>query len=46
MNDLPSSTLREGLSVIARGIKGQPRWFALAVLGSVVYGVMTDRRLT
>ena len=41
MNDLPSSTLREGLSVIARGIKGQPRWFSLAVLGSVVYGVMT-----
>ena len=41
MNDLPSSTLREGLSVIARGIKGQPRWFALAVVGSVVYGVMT-----
>jgi ABC-type multidrug transport system fused ATPase/permease subunit len=36
-----SSTLREGLGVIARGIKGQPRWFSLAVLGSVVYGVMT-----
>jgi ABC-type multidrug transport system fused ATPase/permease subunit len=41
VNDLPSSTLREGLSVIARGIKGQPRWFALAVVGSVIYGVMT-----
>lgn len=36
-----SSTLREGLSVIVRGIKGQPRWFSVAVLGSVVYGVMT-----
>ena len=36
------STLREGLAVIGRGIKGQPRWFAVAVLGSVVYGVMTS----
>jgi len=37
-----TSTLREGLAVIGRGIKGQPRWFALAVLGSIVYGVMTS----
>jgi ABC-type multidrug transport system fused ATPase/permease subunit len=37
-----TSTLREGLAVIGRGIKGQPRWFSLAVLGSVVYGVMTS----
>ncbi len=37
-----TSTLRAGLAVIGRGIKGQPRWFALAVLGSVVYGVMTS----
>ncbi len=36
-----SSTLREGLSVVVRGIKGQPRWFSLAVFGSVIYGVMT-----
>jgi ABC-type multidrug transport system fused ATPase/permease subunit len=36
-----TSTLREGLSVVARGIRGEPRWFSLAVLGSVVYGVMT-----
>ncbi|WP_323100171.1 ABC transporter ATP-binding protein [Intrasporangium sp. YIM S08009] len=39
--DTGRSTLREGLGVIGRGIKGQPRWFSLAVLGSVVYGVMT-----
>jgi ABC-type multidrug transport system fused ATPase/permease subunit len=36
-----TSTLREGFGVIGRGIRDQPRWFALAVLGSVVYGVMT-----
>lgn len=38
---VPSATLREGCAVIARGIKDQPRWFALAVLGSTLYGVMT-----
>ncbi len=42
MNVPTTSTLREGLAVIGRGIKGQPRWFSLAVLGSVVYGVMTS----
>ena len=42
MNVPTTSTLREGLAVIGRGIKGQPRWFALAVLGSIVYGVMTS----
>jgi len=42
VNVPPTSTLREGLAVIGRGIKGQPRWFAVAVLGSVVYGVMTS----
>lgn len=42
MNVPTRSTLREGLAVIGRGIKGQPRWFALAVLGSIVYGVMTS----
>jgi ABC-type multidrug transport system fused ATPase/permease subunit len=36
-----SSTLREGLAVIGRGIRGEPRWFAVAVVGSVIYGVMT-----
>ena len=36
------STLREGWSVIGRGIRGQPRWFGLAVVGSVVYGIMTS----
>ncbi len=35
------STLREGLAVVRRGIAGEPRWFALAVLGATVYGVMT-----
>ncbi len=35
------STLRQGLGVIARGIRAQPRWFFLAVFGAVVYGVMT-----
>ncbi len=41
MTSPASSTLREGLSVVVRGIKGQPRWFSLAVFGSVIYGVMT-----
>jgi ABC-type multidrug transport system fused ATPase/permease subunit len=36
------STLRRGLAVIARGIREQPRWFSLAVLGSALYGVMTS----
>ena len=35
------STLREGLAVVRRGIAGEPRWFALAVLGATVYGIMT-----
>jgi len=35
------STLRKGLSVIARGVREEPRWFSLAVLGSTVYGIMT-----
>jgi ATP-binding cassette subfamily B protein len=34
-------TLRRGLRVIGRGIREEPRWFALAVVGSAVYGVMT-----
>ena len=36
-----SSTLREGLAVVRRGIREQPRWFAVAVIGSTVFGVMT-----
>lgn len=36
------SALRDGLGVISRGIKQQPKWFALAVVGSVVYGIMTS----
>lgn len=35
------STIRDGLAVVRRGIAGEPRWFALAVLGATVYGVMT-----
>ncbi len=34
-------TLRRGLWVIGRGISEQRRWFALAVVGSALYGVMT-----
>jgi ABC-type multidrug transport system fused ATPase/permease subunit len=37
----PSPTLRRGLRVVGLGIRQQPRWFALAVLGSALYGVMT-----
>jgi len=36
-----SPTLRRGLWVVGQGIRQQPRWFALAVLGSALYGVMT-----
>jgi len=35
------STLRRGAGVVAQGVREQPRWFALAVLGSTVYGIMT-----
>ncbi|MHB8273839.1 MAG: ABC transporter ATP-binding protein [Dermatophilaceae bacterium] len=41
MASAPSLTLRRGLRVVGHGIRQQPRWFALAVLGSAVYGVMT-----
>ena len=36
-----ASTLRRGISVMARGIREQPRWFALAVAGSTIYGIAT-----
>ena len=36
-----SATLRRGFGVLATGIRNQPRWFALAVVGSVIYGIMT-----
>ncbi len=42
MNQPAGASLREGLAVVGRGIKGQPRWFAVAVVGSVIYGVMTS----
>ncbi len=36
-----ASTLRRGLGILALGIREQKRWFALSVVGSAVYGVMT-----
>ncbi|WP_184510868.1 ABC transporter ATP-binding protein [Terracoccus luteus] len=42
VNPPAGASLREGLAVVGRGIKGQPRWFAVAVVGSVIYGVMTS----
>ena len=41
MASAPSPTLRRGLHVVGQGIRQQRRWFALAVLGSALYGVMT-----
>ena len=38
---LPPPTFRRGLRVVGQGIRQQPKWFALAVLGSSVYAVMT-----
>jgi ATP-binding cassette subfamily B protein len=37
----PSPTLRRGLRVVGHGIRQEPRWFALAVLGSALYGITT-----
>src|SRR5919199_3205602 len=42
--DLPATgaeTLRRGLRVLARGIRDEPRMFALAVAGSALYGTGT-----
>ena len=33
MSTTTPGTLREGWNVIGRGVRGQPRWFALAVVG-------------
>ena len=41
LSSAPSPTLRRGLRVVGQGIREQPRWFALAVLGSAIYGAMT-----
>lgn len=41
MTATTGSTLRRGLTVIGHGIREQPRWFAAAVLGSTLYGIMT-----
>ncbi len=40
MSDRPY-TLRRGLFVLGQGIRRAPRMFALAVVGSALYGVMT-----
>ncbi|HET7400078.1 MAG TPA: ABC transporter ATP-binding protein [Intrasporangium sp.] len=42
MSSSPPSTLRQGVAVIARGIRSEPRWFSLAVGGAAVYGIMTS----
>lgn len=41
MSSATPPSLRRGLSILGTGIRQQPRWFALAVLGSALYGVMT-----
>ncbi len=41
MTTASSPTLRRGLWVVGQGIRQQKRWFALAVVGSALYGVMT-----
>ena len=41
MSAVPRSTIRRGVSVVARGVREEPRWFAVAVLGSALYGIMT-----
>ena len=34
-------SLRRSLGIVGVGIRREPRWFALAVAGSALYGVMT-----
>ncbi len=34
-------TMRRGFGVLGRGIREQPKWFSVAVLGAAVYGVGT-----
>lgn len=41
MTPATGTTLRRGAAIVGQGIREQPRWFAIAVLGSAVYGVMT-----
>lgn len=41
MASAPAPTLRRGLRVVGHGIRLEPRWFALAVTGSALYGVST-----
>ncbi|MEO3938775.1 ABC transporter ATP-binding protein [Dermatophilaceae bacterium Soc4.6] len=36
-----ASTLRRGFGILARGIREEKRWFAISVVGSAVYGIMT-----
>ena len=41
MSAAAAPTLRRSLSIVGIGIRRQPWWFALAVAGSALYGVMT-----
>jgi len=41
MPSASAATLRRGFAVIGAGVRQEPRWFALAVAGSCVYGIMT-----
>ncbi len=36
-----AATLRRGFGVIGQGIREQPRWFTVSVIGSTIYGIMT-----
>ena len=41
MASVSMRALGKGLRIVGIGIRHEPRWFALAVVGSAVYGVMT-----
>ena len=41
MSAAAAPTLRRSLAIVGIGVRRQPKWFALAVAGSALYGVMT-----
>ncbi len=41
MSAAAAPTLRRSLAIVGIGVRRQPWWFALAVVGSALYGVMT-----
>jgi len=41
VSDAAAPTLRRALRIVGVGVRREPRWFALAVAGSTLYGVMT-----